>query len=462
MTLSYRWGISPKTTLLKSNVEEFREGKFIRDLPKTFQEAIAISRKFGIMYLWIDSLCIIQDCQEDWEKEGAQMDLVYTHSACNIAASASNDPSGGLFRTREARDILPGKVMAKIANLNLQPYFIHDSGYWDRHVSDQPLHRRGWVLQERLLAPRVLYFSERQVLWECFTEHKCEGFPLGVPLIHQKERFDHLFTLFSGQDDLLKQQKNSIYTFNRWSNIVSMYTRCDLTFPMDKLVAISGVVKFFRSATGDDFLAGLWRSHLPAALNWKVVTPAITQPPSYRAPSWSWACLDTPVDPPMALEYARQFISVLDVQVKSPTPNCAQLTTRGRLVVKAPAFGAVSTETYNNKKNAYVLLADFGKELIIPFMPDASYTYPDMESKVLCIVLSASWTMEIPHWVRKSFSLDGIVLRESHNESDTYVRVGHFRIIEENVTANLGFTGDKKDGSIELGEGLPLTTVTIL
>ena len=101
MTLSYRWGQNPTLLLLGSNIDSFRAGRSIRDLPLTFREFFTVARRFSINYVWIDALCIIQDSEKDWEAEAPAMRDVYANSACNVAASASCNPEGGLFRTRE-------------------------------------------------------------------------------------------------------------------------------------------------------------------------------------------------------------------------------------------------------------------------------------------------------------------------------------------------------------------------
>jgi len=184
--------------------------------------------------------------------------MVYTHSSCNLAASASMDPHGGLFRLRRPNDIQPGVVNLEISGSKAKKFWIFDEHYFDRHVSNQPLHKRGWVVQERLLAPRVLYFSEYQILWECFAEQKCEGFPHSIPLHRSLKNFK---ALFKGLDkETAETQIDWISTFTLWHNIIEHYSGCALTKPGDKLVAISGLAKVFKHFTGDEYVAGLWRS----------------------------------------------------------------------------------------------------------------------------------------------------------------------------------------------------------
>lgn len=89
-TLSHCWGSSPiKKKLIISKIEDMRAGVSVSELPRTFQDAIVVARKLGLRYLWIDSLCIIQDSpgDVDWAHESSLMNDVYGNSSCNISAT---------------------------------------------------------------------------------------------------------------------------------------------------------------------------------------------------------------------------------------------------------------------------------------------------------------------------------------------------------------------------------------
>ena len=58
-------------------------------------------KKLSIRYVWIDSLCIIQDLAEDWRLESSRMGDVYRHSFCNISASKNTLKEEGLFAPRD-------------------------------------------------------------------------------------------------------------------------------------------------------------------------------------------------------------------------------------------------------------------------------------------------------------------------------------------------------------------------
>jgi len=177
-----------------------------------------------------------------------------------------------------------------------------DSDFWENATTDAPLNRRGWVLQERLLPPRVLHFDREQLLWECHELDACEAYPLGIP-----HGSGTVFTHFKGLDPSSDGKRlrvlsgqNSDQDLNRyhlWNRILGSYMRCDLTCEEDKLIALSGIAKDMH-LLDDEYLAGLWRRQLPGQLLWKINDckqanglPS-RRPHNYRAPSWSWASVD--------------------------------------------------------------------------------------------------------------------------------------------------------------------------
>ncbi|CZR58139.1 uncharacterized protein PAC_08030 [Phialocephala subalpina] len=101
-SLSHCWGSFQFETLKRENVATFREHVPPTVLTKSFRDAIYTTRYLGFQYLWIDSLCIIQDYPNDWNIEASRMSSVYGNSSINIAASGGIDGSAGLFIARDA------------------------------------------------------------------------------------------------------------------------------------------------------------------------------------------------------------------------------------------------------------------------------------------------------------------------------------------------------------------------
>lgn len=175
LALSHRWGekaLSFQT--FRKNVDDYRKGIHIAQLPATFRDAVRVTRELGFQYLWIDSVCIIQkdaSDQGDIEFEATRMDQVFSSASCVIAASSVEGQSDGFLNQREGevRDFVtfhrPGQPLLYIC-----PCLDH----FKQHVLESPLSKRGWVMQERVLARRTIYFTDKQTYWECGDGVRCE------------------------------------------------------------------------------------------------------------------------------------------------------------------------------------------------------------------------------------------------------------------------------------------------
>lgn len=158
LTLSHCWGKEMPRKLLKATLNAMKKSILVSELSQTFQDALAMTRQLDLRYIWIDSLCIIQDSEADWRKESALMGQIYSKSHCNLAASTALDGSGGLFQDRDTFPLQPisldvrGRICSAIPN-----------ELWSRGVEDMPLNTRAWVFQERTLARRNLHFSSTQL-----------------------------------------------------------------------------------------------------------------------------------------------------------------------------------------------------------------------------------------------------------------------------------------------------------
>ena len=166
-TLSHCWGTPQSRPLITTleNLASRKERIHFDELPLTFQDAVTTTRKLKIPYLWIDSLCIIQDSPTDWAQEAGRMALVYAGSVCTLSALASHNSHGGFFRVTEKKTDFVFRY-----DLTLGPQRIRvfpcEPNDWVLHG---PLMERAWTLQERELSNRIVYFSRDELLWECKT-----------------------------------------------------------------------------------------------------------------------------------------------------------------------------------------------------------------------------------------------------------------------------------------------------
>ncbi|KAI4863432.1 heterokaryon incompatibility protein-domain-containing protein [Hypoxylon rubiginosum] len=295
-SLSHCWGRSKALKLLQSNIEQLKVDIKIIDLPTSYREAITVCRRFQFRYIWIDSLCIIQDSYEDWKREATTMKDVYQNSIMNIAMAAAADNSEASFESRDLGLLRPLNIEAEWEGLCKSEYYLQDEDMYDNEMNDCPLRRRAWVIQEVFLTPRSLNLTKSQLWWECRELEACEAYPNGLP------------SAWSGtaQNGLPGKFHDVADACDRWDRLVETYSECQLTVLQDKMVAFSGLAQHFQDfLQGDRYIAGLWRSQLPQSLFWQSrhIRPCY-RPTTYRAPSWSWASIEGPVN----FESNREFV----------------------------------------------------------------------------------------------------------------------------------------------------------
>lgn len=329
MTLSHCWGVHKPLRMTQETNPHLVRGIKPHELPQTFQDAVMVTRQFGVLYPWIDSLCIQQDSPSDWATESLLMDQVYTNSYLNLSADWGSDSSTGLFHTRdplvdswtsfnlhpqflalaklprtalflsaeESSVSSPSRSSNHSQSSHLQVWQQHlpcrliNPQYWEAGVSNAKISTRGWVLQERYLSPRILHFLPRQLFWECRRLQLSEAYIRGLP-----SRLDHLPKFKRTYMSRQESDAEGAFWHETWCDIVSKYSRASLSFTTDKLVAISGIAKHFSERLQpfhDKYLAGLWQQRLRHHLLWSTASPSrLSRPEIYRAPSWSWASID--------------------------------------------------------------------------------------------------------------------------------------------------------------------------
>ncbi|KAK1777571.1 heterokaryon incompatibility protein-domain-containing protein [Copromyces sp. CBS 386.78] len=262
--LSYCWGSTQKsdrpylttTTTVEKHLSELPWDL----LPKTIQDAILLTRAIGIRYLWIDSLCIIQNSNADWEKEAAKMGTVYARARLVIAATTGADAEAGLFpfQTYIHRPSAksPSLYFRKLAN--------------ERGTGHKlPLFTRGWATQEWVLARRTVFWTQERMAWCCRNKLVVDD-DTGIGYVFVR-LFQHHTT---------------------WREIVARYSGRHLTYPRDKFVALNGIVNEIQKKRPEDkYVLGSWLSEIHWELLWSGQAAPSTESglEELHIPSWSWA-----------------------------------------------------------------------------------------------------------------------------------------------------------------------------
>lgn len=172
--LSHRWPTDPSQHFMTTTatILERKSTIQLEKMPQTFQDAVKVSRELGIQYLWIDSLCIIQDDARDWEQQSALMGKIYYQGTITIMAAPTPmttlesewnaSPKGFLHRPALS---LPTVKMdyydrdwSVKGNWFIQPQKRFNTRHWE-------LFTRGWVVQEELLSRRKVFYTQERVSW---------------------------------------------------------------------------------------------------------------------------------------------------------------------------------------------------------------------------------------------------------------------------------------------------------
>lgn len=302
LALSHVWGNFFPLLTKKATLSQRLSGIPTSDMPKTFQDAVILTRLLNVQYLWIDSLCIIQDDVTDWEIESANMAKVYSNALLTISADDAKDARDGFLRPRGEgahssieipfHDIATnqkGNVYARKKWLDIGDYadnfYIYDETIeefahtGERNHTKSLLNTRAWAFQERFLSPRTLHYSLSEMAFECRNTIQCE---CSVRTRHvEKSR-------------LFKNQGIAESSTGRidWLTILDSFTERNLTFDTDRLPALAGVATAMQPYTADDYICGLWRQEFRTGLLWEVShrqSPPTRRHQQYYAPSWSWA-----------------------------------------------------------------------------------------------------------------------------------------------------------------------------
>lgn len=348
IALSYRWpeDFPAEAKSTRDNMQEQLRGLNTSKLPQIFNDVFQVAVTMGISYVWIDSLCIIQNDPEDWNREAALMIQIYQYAEFTVAAAVPpTKPDLGLFRHGDPSDILsvrlPGIQDPREDGSGQEVVVMKPQ---KETYGESPLVSRAWCFQEREISRRIVHYTETQVLWECRKIRASEGLPSGIP----KERSWSAGEAAPGGKDWTDRMLDHEFSRDRvgvsWCQAVEDYSARHLTVFTDKLPALAGLAAAIQNYKPANcrYLAGLWEDDFLEGLQWsprtgrddatatndrdskKERTIIHTRYPEYVAPTWSWASVAGPVSygrtsAPMSAESAEYALKVLDISVQTPT-----------------------------------------------------------------------------------------------------------------------------------------------
>ncbi|KAL6707990.1 hypothetical protein ACN47E_003664 [Coniothyrium glycines] len=356
--LSHCWGTEQLFTTTKSNWPKLTVNISLETLPPLYQDAIIITRQLGLRYIWIDSLCIIQDSLRDWETESAKMGSIYQNSYITISATQSSNGNARCLIERRKPIQIPyenttkrGFVLRARKILDHHPNHNPDGG---PATPQGPLMSRAWALQEHVLSTRILHYTATELLFECKTSYRCECMP-------DRKAWPTTPALIPRA----VASKKSEAVWRAWQRIIEQYSKRELTVAGDKLPAISGIASKIRKATHSEYLAGLWKSNLASDLLWHGSYAAGRGPTAvalgtWRAPSFSWASLDTAIDYTVLdeeeFETFRPLVSLMSTAIVPAGLNPLGAISSASLTIRGPSICATLCAEQNQGIWGYTLL----------------------------------------------------------------------------------------------------------
>jgi Heterokaryon incompatibility protein (HET) len=466
LTLSHCWGKKVFTTLTRDRLPGFLTRIPVEGLSKTFREAMLVTRRLSFNYIWIDSLCIIQDDLSDWQRESVAMRTVYANASMSIAAADAPDGDTGCFFPRE-----PGKVHGWKVKLREEEgktptkgsLYCFPDQYLLKLFDKSILQTRAWVFQERLLAPRLLHLGAAEIAWECRSLCASETFPSGI--INGIMTIPGVGVHWSKGGDV----GNLV---NEWAPIINHYSAGKVTFQRDKLIALSGISRLFSARYNTQYLAGLWKEDLVQQLVWHTLENPQPRPEYYQAPTWSWASINLTASLPSKIKDDKRYpltpLITIEEAATVPIDDPFGGISDGHLRITCTGWGVGRLSPKRDGRrihDIYLRTSKTRHECIV---------YPDVEMKdpshrlVFLPVLRVGLKPD----ESGNEELCGLILEEARPDNHRYARVGMFEISGAGVIAKClravatEFNGQRDRDLGQLvetdGEGRTLYAITIV
>lgn len=356
--LSYCWGTEADNFGLTTSENLFARGKGLDagNLPETIRDAVTICKFLKLSYLWVDSLCIVQDNAEDWRLEASIMNHIYGNALITLIGVSSQNANEGLLYSRWCanRGFLypsePENILKHPSKLVDDPWIDVDER--TSQVLQARIFTRAWTLQEECMSPRILFWTSNGLVWSCQTRFRREwaGDEAFDPLAKDKD--SHLSETYHSQFlsrrhlTFVSMQASPETARKAWMDALRSYLPRQISRSEDRLAAIGGLAIIIQRQVQDDYIAGLWRRTLPEDLLWGIRSHQSSGPSKLyhvraKAPSWSWGSLSVHCTADAWLGYkfsntAKVACTLKDLKIYPPDRSIFGPVYSGQLRLLAP------------------------------------------------------------------------------------------------------------------------------
>ncbi|KAF3762961.1 HET-domain-containing protein, partial [Cryphonectria parasitica EP155] len=390
VALSYCWGGDQLGKTLRANLDTRTEGFSLSDSPATIRDAVSVTRQLGVRFIWIDSLCIVQDDDDDKNIEITRMHDIYQHAAVTLSAARATSSQQGFL------------------NVCSPPLLM------------EPIHSRAWTMQEHVLSRRLLIFGTFGVRWTCSAGRQLDNTQ------ENGNQINNLIAEFLLGPNSKTQYGESTITPDTWRDTVSNYSVRALTNPEDQLLAISAIATLHAAARPRDrYLAGLWADSVAKGLLWNVRSvekSSRSQDPQF--PSWSWASVRAAVFFAATLSSAEERVTMrlvsYDIILSNKTVPLGHVI-RGSLDIEGNLFVIRGAQPDLRFRSDTILLGacEAFDEHVVPFHASLDLLTP-LDSLVGLVCLELISTLD-------DFSNSyGLILCAEAGSTVSFSRVGIF------------------------------------
>ncbi|CAM1507428.1 Fc.00g070690.m01.CDS01 [Cosmosporella sp. VM-42] len=357
ITLSHRWTeAADRCKTVKKNYEQRMRGADFDGLSQNFKDAFLLAERLGIFYVWIDSLCIVQDDPDDLTRELIKMAPYYRYSLFTIAAETAASRTTGFLHLPPERPISNiVRLPYREAGVKKGYFYIYKRNgqtnqQYREEVDQSDLLSRGWVCQEWFLSRRIIHFTPSETFLECQSRK-----PRSVcnHIVRQSPAQVHggggIGFQLGFKSEFTVDPSNVESMLGSWYDLVEAYSHMSLTFAGDHLKAIAGIASEFsmivatafpklnnsassQSSQGaySDYISGLWLPDIHHGLLWRGVEDRELCP--CGAPSWSWLAGTGPVKWPLRHDKVVKECEIISIKRDDSINSDAYLITMTRIL----------------------------------------------------------------------------------------------------------------------------------